>query len=94
MTRISREEILKLAQAANITLTEEEIPYLVSRLESVLSYASYLKEVAAQHEGTPLTTLHNIDREDKVTEVPTEPLLELAPEREGDFYVVPVILKQ
>jgi len=94
MARISREEILKLARAANIHLTEDEIPQLLHRLESVLSYASYLKEVADEHEGAQLTTLYNVVREDAAVQQSSESLLELAPEREGNFYVVPVILKQ
>ncbi len=94
MAHISREEILKLARAANIHLTEDEIPQLLHRLESVLSYASYLKEVADEHEGVQLTTLYNVVREDAAVQQSSESLLELAPEREGNFYVVPVILKQ
>ena len=94
MLHISREEILRLAKAAHISFTEEEIPALVSRLESLISYASYLKEVAAQHEGAPLPKLSNVTREDVVKPTPAEPLLELAPEREENYYVVPVILKQ
>ncbi len=94
MVHISREEVLKLAKAAHISLTEKEIPALVCRLESFISYASYLKEVAAEHEGAPLPKLSNVMREDKVIPTPVEPLLDLAPDREENFYVVPVILKQ
>ena len=94
MTRISREELLKLAQAARLHLTEEEMPALVERLESVLGYASYLKEVAAQHEGAPLPKMSNVTREDKAVPTAVEPLLELAPNRDGNYIVVPAILKQ
>ncbi len=94
MIHITREEVLKLAKTADLTFTDEEVAGLVKRLESVMDYASYLKEVAAQHEGSPLPKLSNITREDLVKHVPVEPLLELAPEREENYYVVPVILKQ
>ena len=94
MIHITREEVLKLAQTAKISFSDEEIPALIERLESFISYASYLKEVADQYEGAPLPKLSNVTREDEVKPVPVEPLLELAPDREENYYVVPVILKQ
>jgi aspartyl/glutamyl-tRNA(Asn/Gln) amidotransferase C subunit len=94
MAHITAEEVLKLAKTANITITEEELPRMLKRLEAFIGYASYLQEVAAQYEGSPLPKLSNITREDKVTQVPVEPFLELAPEREENYFVVPVILKQ
>lgn len=94
MIKITREEILKLAKTANITITEEELPGLIRRLEGFIDYASYLQEVADQHTGSPLPKLSNITREDEVQPVDVEPLLELAPERDEQYFVVPVILKQ
>lgn len=94
MSHITREEILKLAQVAKITVTEDEIPTLLAKLESFISYASYLQEVAEKHEGAPLPKMSNVTRSDEVVPADTEPLLELAPQREDDYYVVPVILKQ
>ncbi len=95
MVNITREEVLKLAKTADLTFTEEELTDLVKRLESVIDYASYLREIAEQAEGSAtLPKLSNVTREDVVKPVPVEPLLELAPEREEDYYVVPVILKQ
>ena len=94
MVHITREEVLKLANTADLTFTEEELTGLVKRIEAVIDYASYIKEVADQHEASQLPKLSNITREDVVTKVAVEPLLELAPEREEDYYVVPVILKQ
>ncbi len=94
MIRITKEELLKLASAANLTLTEDEIPALVRRLESVLSYASYLQEYAGGDKEVLLPHVSNVTREDLVKETPVEPLLALAPEHEENFYVVPAILKQ
>jgi aspartyl/glutamyl-tRNA(Asn/Gln) amidotransferase C subunit len=94
MTRISREELLKLAKAANLHLSEEEMPVLVERLGAVLSYAEYLVEVAAQHKEVSLPQQSNVMRDDVVIPTPAEPLLSLAPAREENFFVVPVILKQ
>lgn len=92
MIRITKEELIKLAQAANLSLDDDEIPGLVKRLESVLAYAAYLQEF--QDSGKSLPQASNIVREDVVIEAQVEPLLALAPEHEQQFYVVPAILKQ
>lgn len=94
MQLITREEILKLAKSANLSITEQEIPVLLKRLEDVLGYASYLKDIAAAHEGELIISMKNITREDLVKPSQVEPLLALAPEREENFFVVPAILKR
>ncbi len=93
MIKISREDVLKLAKIANLSCSEVEIPQLISRLESVLSYASHLKDVAAQIESVPELKNINVMRDDLVIPTPEEPLLALAPHREDHFFVVPKILK-
>ncbi len=92
MIHITKEELLKLAQAANLSLSEEEIPGILRRLEAVLSYAAYLQEF--QDTGASLPQISNIVREDVAKETPIEPLLALAPEIEEQYYIVPAILKQ
>ncbi len=98
MIKISREDILKLGSISNISISEDEIPALANKLSAVLSYAVYLKDVAAQlqqstHGVKPLPIQTNITRPDIVIPCNPEPLLALAPAREENFYVVPVILK-
>ncbi len=92
MIQITKEELIKLAQAANLSLSDEEIPGLVKRIEAVLSYAVYLQEF--HQTGKALPQLSNVVREDMVKNSPVEPLIALAPEVEENFYVVPAILKQ
>jgi aspartyl/glutamyl-tRNA(Asn/Gln) amidotransferase C subunit len=92
MIHVTKEEILKLAQAANLSLSDEEIPVLVKRIEEVLSYAAYLQEF--HQTGKSMPQLSNIVREDIEKNSSVELLLALAPEVEENFYVVPAILKQ
>ena len=94
MAHISREELMKLAKAANLMLTEEEMPALVERLESVLSYASYLRTVATESESDSLPHMSNVMRADEVVSEDGIQLLQLAPHSEENFFVVPVIIKQ
>ncbi len=98
MVKITREDVLKLGQISHISIAEEEMPALIDKLSAVLSYAGYLKDVAAELQRmdpdiAPLPVQANITREDKVIPCDPEPLLALAPAREENFYVVPVILK-
>ncbi len=93
MIKITREDVLKLGHISNISISEEEIPALVNKLTAVLSYAVHLKDIAGTQQGLPLPVQSNITRPDVAIPTPSEPLLALAPAREENFYVVPMILK-
>jgi aspartyl-tRNA(Asn)/glutamyl-tRNA(Gln) amidotransferase subunit C len=93
MIKITREDVLKLAHISNISISEEELPALMNKLSAVLSYAEHLKDIAGRQQGQPLPVQSNITRQDVVIWTDPEPLLALAPAREENFYVVPMILK-
>ncbi len=93
MAKISKEEVLKIAQISHITLREEEIEPLTKHLEAVLSYAARVQEIAAQIEE-PLTKNVNIFREDVIVPSHPETILAQAPEREEDYFVVPAIIEK
>ena len=94
MIKITREDVLKLGHISNISISEEEIAPLMDKLSAVLSYAAHLQDVAAQKQQvTPLPVQTNITRPDEVVPCDPEALLQLAPAREENFYVVPMILK-
>ena len=93
MVKITREDVLKLGTISNITIHEHEIEPMVEKLQAVLSYAVHLKDIAAQHKVVQLPVQSNVMRPDVVIPTDPEPLLELAPQREENFYVVPVIIK-
>lgn len=89
---ITREEILKIASISKIALKEEEIEGLIEQIEEVLSYAQSVKEVASKVVGIPSNTNVNSFREDVVSKFDSEAILKRAPEREGNYFVVPKIL--
>ncbi len=93
MAKITQEEIKKLAHIACIEIDDHEIGQLMREIEAVLTCASGLKDVAARYtQGIPLPKNINIFRADSVEPSNPGPLLALAPEREGDYFVVPVII--
>src|ERR1700741_486060 len=106
MTKITKEELLKLCKLSHITITDQEADALVPDLDSVLSYASRVGEIAenpAHAQPLPPSAAsavcrggeknQNLFREDVIVPCDPEPLLKLAPQRTYDYYVVPMILE-
>ncbi|MFM7453146.1 MAG: Asp-tRNA(Asn)/Glu-tRNA(Gln) amidotransferase subunit GatC, partial [Cyanobium sp.] len=85
----------KVAQLARLDLPEEKIATYTGQLERILEYVAHLE--AVDTEGVPATTrameVVNVSRDDRIEPTPVrEQLLDLAPQREGDFFRVPRIL--
>ena len=95
MSKISAEDVRKVAQLARLDLPEEKIATYTGQLERILEYVAHLE--AVDTEGVPPTTraveVVNVTRDDRIESTPVrEQLLDLAPQREGDFFRVPRIL--
>ena len=95
MSKISADDVRKVAALARLDLPEETIATYTGQLERILEYVAHLE--AVDTEGVPPTTraveVVNATREDRVEATPVrEELLNLAPQREGDFFRVPRIL--
>jgi aspartyl-tRNA(Asn)/glutamyl-tRNA(Gln) amidotransferase subunit C len=95
MGRITDDDVRKVAALARLELPDDKIAMYTAQLERILAYVGHLQQVDT--EGVPATTraveVVNVTRPDGVeaTEI-REALLNLAPQREGDFYRVPKIL--
>ena len=95
MSKISAEDVRKVAQLARLDLPEEKIATYTGQLERILDYVAHLE--AVDTEGVPPTTraveVVNVTRDDRTDPTPVrDQLLDLAPQREGDFFRVPRIL--
>jgi aspartyl-tRNA(Asn)/glutamyl-tRNA(Gln) amidotransferase subunit C len=95
MSKISAEDVRKVAQLARLDLPEEKIVTYTGQLERILDYVAHLE--AVDTEGVPPTTraveVVNVTRDDRIDPTPVrDQLLDLAPQREGDFFRVPRIL--
>ena len=95
MTRINSEDVRKVAKLARLELQDEQIEKYTSQLEKILDYVDQLEEIdtAKIPPTTRAVEVVNVLREDLVedTEI-REDLLNLAPQREGNFFRVPKIL--
>jgi aspartyl-tRNA(Asn)/glutamyl-tRNA(Gln) amidotransferase subunit C len=95
MSRISVDDVRKVAQLARLDLPEDKIATYTGQLESILEYVGQLESIDTK--GVPETTraveVTNVTREDGVTPTPVrDEILNQAPQREGDFFRVPKIL--
>lgn len=95
MSKITADDVRKVAHLARLALPEEKIATYTGQLERILGYVAHLETVDT--EGVRPTTraveVVNVTREDIV--IPTsvrEELLDEAPQREGNFIRVPRIL--
>ena len=97
MSRISANDVRKVAQLARLQLSDEVIETFTPQLEEIIDFVAQLEEIDTTNVAptTRAVEVVNVCREDVVntTEV-REELLDLAPEREGDFSRVPKILAE
>jgi aspartyl-tRNA(Asn)/glutamyl-tRNA(Gln) amidotransferase subunit C len=97
MGQITDDDVRKVAALARLELPEDKIATYTVQLERILAYVGHLQQVDT--EGISATTraveVVNVTRPDGVetTDI-REDLLNLAPQREGDFYRVPKILSE
>ena len=95
MSRISADDVRKVAKLARLNLPDDKIATYTGQLESILGYVSQLEQVDTT--GVPETTraveVTNVTRQDGVDPTPVrEEILNQAPQREGNFFRVPKIL--
>ncbi len=92
MAKISREEIIKIAQMSHVDIHADEIPGLLKQLQDVLSYAERVQEGAADVKEPAIKNV-NFFREDVVVRTEAALLLARAPQEEENYFVVPAILE-
>ena len=97
MTRISSDEVKKVAQLARLELNNSEIRQHSEQLEKILDYIKQLEKINT--ENIPCTTraieVENVFRKDAKKDYEnSEELLDLAPSRENKFFKVPKIISE
>ena len=95
MTKITKEEVKKVAHLARLELNEDEITSHSEQLEKILEYIKQLVKIDTY--DVPCTTraieVINVFRKDEKKDYnSTEQLLELGPSKEDKYFKVPKIL--
>lgn len=97
MSKITLEEVEKLAKLARLGLTEKEKEILAPQMSEILNFAEQLDEVNIQdvEPTSQVTGLCNVYRPDEIrkSEASREELLSNAPQREKGFIKVKSVLE-
>jgi aspartyl-tRNA(Asn)/glutamyl-tRNA(Gln) amidotransferase subunit C len=92
MTKLSREEVLKLAQLARLALSDDEVEEFGKELSDILQYVEQLQQVdiSGLKPTNQVTGLTNVMRDDQVRNYGYAPrdLLKNVPEVQDDMIKV------
>ena len=91
-----KKSLLKLGKLARISISDDKLNNLSKDLNSILEFVDQLKEIKTdQVDPTSNSLNQKLEvRDDKVdTRNSAEDILENAPEKEMDFFVVPKVIE-
>jgi len=94
---MERDEVLKVASLARLSLTDQEIDEFGRQLTQILDYVEALDEVDVdQAEPMPhAVDVRNVFRADERRDsLPRDAALSNAPKSDGSYFLVPQILDQ
>ena len=97
MTKITKEEVKKVAHLARLELNEDEINNHAEQLEKILEYIKQLEKINTDDVicTTRAIEVTNIFRKDEKQNFDCiEELLELRPSKEDKYYKVPKIINE
>ena len=97
MTRITSDDVRKVAKLCRLEIPDDDIEKYSNQLEGILEYIAQLEKIDTLN--VPPTTraveVVNVFREDTIVSSSSDvrdKILDLAPQREGEFFRVPKIL--
>src|SRR3989338_4762632 len=93
-SKISREEVVRIAKLARLELSEQEMEKYSEELGAILSYIDKLKEVDTENVAitSQVSGLSSVTRADKVAEYgEPEELIRMAPEHEDGLIRVKAV---
>ena len=91
-----KKSLLKLGKLARISISDDKLNNLSTDLNSILEFVDQLKDIKTnQVDPTSNSLNQKLEvRDDKVdTKNSAEDILENAPEKEMDFFVVPKVIE-
>ena len=92
MANLTRDDVLKLAALARISLTDEEVEEFAPELSAILQYVEQLSgvDVSGLEPTNQVTGLTNVMREDKVVDYGYQPadLLKNVPQTQDNLIKV------
>ena len=97
MTKVTKEEVKKVAYLARLELNDNEINNHAEQLEKILDYIKQLEKIDTEDVSCTTRAIEviNVFRKDEKKNYDcTEELLELGPSREDKYFKVPKIINE
>ena len=97
MTKITKDEVKKVAHLARLELDEDEINNHAKQLEKILEYIKQLEKINTEDVLCTTRAIEVINvfrKDDKKIFTSNEELLELGPSREDMYFKVPKIISE
>ena len=96
MNKITEEQVKKVAELARLKLDNNQVKHHAEQIEKILEYINQLQKintngVASTTRAIEVTNVFRSDANNKFEN--RDELLNLAPDRESDFFKVPKIIK-
>lgn len=92
MTKISADDVRKLARLSRLRIEDNEVAMYQKELEAILGYVEQLQaaDVSGEEPTSQVTGLQNVTRPDELVDygVTPEQLLKVAPKLQDDQFVV------
>ncbi|MEO2082755.1 MAG: Asp-tRNA(Asn)/Glu-tRNA(Gln) amidotransferase subunit GatC [Desulfurobacteriaceae bacterium] len=95
--RLTREEVLHIAHLARIELKEEEVEKFREQLSEILTFVEKLNELNTEGIDPKFQVIpaENVMREDiPGMSLPREKVFTNAPETDGEYFIVPKVVKK
>lgn len=102
MSRVSVEEVERVAELAHLELAADEMPGMVHDLNAILDYVAELNELDTA-DIVPLAQVSELEgaggppslrRDSLVPSLPRTAVMTEAPETEGNFFKVPKVIER
>ena len=93
--KVSKEEILHIANLSMLNLKEEEIDTYIVHLQDILNFANIVNNAQVEELGVTIGSneANNIFRKDEIKKFDdTQELLQNAPEKEQNMFKIPKVL--
>ena len=97
MTKITKEEVKKVAHLARLELNEDEINNHAKQLEKILDYIKQLEKIdtnQVQYTTRAIEVINVFRKDENYNFDCNEKLLELGPSREDKYFKVPKIMNE
>lgn len=93
MAAINKQELLKIAQLSGINMTDGDVELFTGQVQKVLGFIDQLQAVTITTTAASVRNV-NVLREDICLESTADNPVNLAPQHQGQYFVVPKILDE